>query len=98
MTRWNGGLVCGSAIVQQSFHVLDGGGERERSNGGAVAIEGHPVVAPRSAILKDEDLPPPFVAKVQKLVAGAAQEPGEVEVARLKCHRVADFGRIDLSN
>ena len=49
-----------------------------------VAIEGHHVVAPGWPILKHEDLAPPLVAKVEQLVAGAAQETGEIEVACLE--------------
>ena len=51
---------------------------------GAVAVEGHHVVAARRAIPKDEDLAPPFGAQVDQVVACAAQEAGEIEVARLE--------------
>ena len=40
--------------MQQSLHVLDGGGEGQRPNAGRVAIEGHHVGAPCGAIAKDE--------------------------------------------
>jgi hypothetical protein len=67
--------------VQKSFHVFDRGGESQRPNAGGVAIEGHHVVPPCSAVLKDEDLPPAFGPKVEEFVARAAQEAGEIEVA-----------------
>ena len=81
---WNGGVSCGSGIVQQSFHVLDGSGEGQGPYAGRVAIEGHHVGAPRGAIPEDEHLAPALVAKVHKLVAGAAQEAGEIRIARLE--------------
>ena len=78
-------VVVGSlAIVQQRLHVLDGGGESQRPNGGAVAVERHHVFAPGRAIAKHEDLAPAFGAQVEQFVAGAAQEAGEIEVARLE--------------
>ena len=80
------GSLC---IVQQRLHVLDGGGERQRRNGGAVAVERQHVVAPRRSIAEDEDLAPAFGAQVDKVVARAAQKAGEVEVARLERGLVA---------
>jgi hypothetical protein len=68
--------------VQQSLHVLDGGGEGQGPNAGRVAIEGHHVVTPRRAIPKDED-PRPSCAGSQ-LRSPATQETGEIEIARLK--------------
>src|SRR5262249_54408712 len=73
-----------SRIVEESLHILDRRGERERWNGSAVAVERHHVVAPRGAIPEHENLTPALVAEVQQFVAGPAQEAGEVEVARLK--------------
>ena len=70
--------------MQQSLHVLDGCGERQRRNGRAVAVERQHVVASRRAIAEDEDLAPAFGTQVDEVVAGAAQEAGEIEVARLE--------------
>jgi hypothetical protein len=70
--------------VQQSLHVLDGGGEGQGPNIRRIAIEGHNVGPPGGAISKDENLAPPLIAKVQKLVAGAAQEARKIEIACLK--------------
>src|SRR5690606_25035033 len=85
LARWNGGVSCGSTIVQQSLHVLDGGGEGQRPNAGRVAIEGHHIGAPRGAIPKYEHLAPALVAQVHQFVAGATEETGEIEIARLEC-------------
>ena len=58
------GSVCGSGIVQQSLHVLDGGGEGQRPNGWRVAVEGHHVGAARGAITEHEHLAPALVTQV----------------------------------
>jgi hypothetical protein len=63
---------------------FDRGGESQGPDAGGVAIEGHYVVPPCSAILKDEDFTPAFGAQVEQLVPGAAQEAGEIEIARLE--------------
>jgi hypothetical protein len=70
--------------VQKSLHVLDGGCESQRPNAGGVAIEGHHVAAPRRAISKDEHLCAGPRPQLQKVVAGAAQEAGEIEIACLE--------------
>jgi hypothetical protein len=75
------GAIGASAIVQQSLHVFDSGGEGQRPNADGVTVEGHYVVPPRGAILKDEHLALAFGAKVEQFVARAAQEAGEIKVA-----------------
>src|ERR1700675_633040 len=65
-TRGDAERVGASRIVQQCLHVFDGRGERERRNGGAVAIERQHVVTPRRSIAKNEDLAPPFSPQVDQ--------------------------------
>ncbi len=77
--------------MQQSLHVLDGGSEGQRPNAGRVAIEGHHVGPSRGAIPENEHLAPALVAQVHQLVAGAAQETGEIEVAGFE-RRLPPFG------
>jgi hypothetical protein len=60
------------------------GGEGQRPNADGVAVEGHHVVPSCGAVLKNEDLAPSFGAKVEQLVADAAREAGEIEVAGLE--------------
>src|SRR4051812_41603196 len=79
--RGDKGAMGTSAIVQKPFHVFDNGSECLRANGGGVAIERHHVVAPGRPILKHEDLAPAVGTKVEQLVASAAQETREIEVA-----------------
>ena len=79
--RCDDGAIGASTIVQKPFHLLDGGGEGERADGGGVAVEGHHVVAPGWPVLKHEDLAPALGTKIEKLVSCAAQETGELKVA-----------------
>jgi hypothetical protein len=65
--------------VQQSFHILNGGGKGERAHGGDVAVESHHVIPPGWQVVKHEDLSPPLGAQVEQLVAGAAQETGKIK-------------------
>ena len=59
-------------------------GERQRWNSRAVAVERQHVVAPRRAVAEHEDLSWPFGAQVDEVVARAAEEAGEIEIARLE--------------
>src|SRR5262249_6610934 len=49
-------LAASLDIVEQRLHVLDGGRESERRDGGAVAVEGQHVLPPRRPVTKDEHL------------------------------------------
>jgi hypothetical protein len=54
------------------------------SGGGASTIEGQHVVAARRPIAEHEDLARAFGAQVDESVPRAAQDAGEIEVARLE--------------
>jgi hypothetical protein len=58
--------------------------KRLRAHRRGVAVEGHHVVALAWPILKHEDLAPSLRAKIEQLVACAAQEAGEIEVTSLE--------------
>src|SRR3954465_7740740 len=76
--------VSSLCIVQKSLHVLDGCGERQRRDRSALAVKGQHVIAACRAITENENLAPSFGAQVDEFVPGAAQEAGEIEVARLE--------------
>src|ERR1700730_7236228 len=71
-------------IVQQRLHVLYGRRKCDGRHGGPVAVEGHDVHPARCSIREYEDLTPAFGAQVEQLVPGAAQEAGEIKIARLE--------------
>ena len=81
------GFGLASAIVQQRLHVFDGRGEGERPDADGVAVEREHVFTPRRPVLKNKDLPPALGAQVKQVVARAAKEAGEVEVASLDTRR-----------
>ena len=62
-----------------------------------MAVKGQHVVAARRPIAEDEDLAPAFGAQVDEAVARAAQEAGEVEIARLERRSLARLALFFLS-
>src|ERR1700730_11007667 len=78
------GEIGASRIVQESLHIFDGCGERQRRDRPAMAIKGNHVIPARRTITEDENLAPALGAKVDEVVAGAAQKAREIEIARLE--------------
>jgi len=70
--------------VQKSFHIFDGGGERQRRHGGAVAVEGQNVGLTVGAILKYKNLTTAFGAQIKEGISCAPQEAGEIKIPRFK--------------
>ena len=68
------------------------------ADGGALTVKGQDVIAARRAIAENENLAPTFVTQGDQVVACAAQETGEVEVASLKCRRLTGFVPCNLFN
>src|SRR3979411_2344581 len=73
-----------SRIVQESLHIFDGCGERQRRDRPALAVKGQHVIPAGRTITEDENLAPAFGAKADEVVAGAAQKAGEIKIARLE--------------
>ena len=63
--------------------MFDGCGERERSNGSALAVIGDHVTPALGSVTEHEHAPPTFRTEVKQLVAGAFEEAGKVEIAGL---------------
>jgi hypothetical protein len=83
-------LPAGNLLRQRCIRCLSyGGRECLRANDGGVAVERHPVVAPRRPILKHEHLAPTVSAQVDEVVARAAKETCEVEIVRFEHRLVA---------
>ena len=79
--------MCGAGrlrIVKQRLHVLDRGGERERSNAACFAVESDYIIAARWTVLEHEHFPAALIAQIEQLVASAPQEAREVEIARFE--------------
>ena len=93
-----GAGVVASRIVQQRFHVFDGRGKSQRRDRRALAIERQHIIAAGRTIAEDEDLAPAFGAQIEEVIARAAQEAGEIEVAGFERALLASSVVIRLSS